>query len=70
MAAETSALPYVEESAERVKTWVREGAGTVARNPGYLLITAAVAGFVVGRVVKGLLSSLSGGSDERHASRK
>jgi hypothetical protein len=53
----------------RLEQWARQGARTIARNPGYLLAAAAVAGFLAGRMVKRLLSAGSGGSDERYSDR-
>jgi hypothetical protein len=53
----------------RLEQWARQGASTIARNPGYLLAAAAVAGFLAGRMVKRLLFAGSGGSDERYSDR-
>ena len=76
MAAETSALPYVEaetphidEETPRMERWVKDSVCALVRNPGYLLASAAVAGFIAGRLVKRLLFSGSGGSHERYHGR-
>jgi hypothetical protein len=42
----------------------RDAARAIANHPGYLLATSALAGFVVGSVVKRLLSSKAGGNHE------
>ena len=52
-----------------LERWARQGATAIARNPGYVLAAAALAGFLAGRMVKRLLSSPSGDGYERFASR-
>ena len=69
MAVETSALPSVENHTPRIEEWVRQGSRSLARNPGYVLAAAVVAGFITGRVVKRLLFSAAGGEHERYDGR-
>ena len=62
----TPDLPSPEAGLEAVpgsrQEWMRRAGRVIARNPGYLLIAAALTGFAAGLMVKRLLSPYRGPS--------
>jgi hypothetical protein len=55
-------LPKALRCRTQTTDWAQQAGRLFARKPGYMLAGAAGAGFLVGRMVKGLLSSNGRGS--------